>query len=198
MSIFKRNGFFKGSKKSILKYLYYECLRLVGAYRRLEMINFSEVGRLVFVCHGNICRSPLGEAVANDLGVPSISFGLSTRGQDPADSRAIEWVKSRDLSLCSHKTTRVDQYLPQKGDLLIGMEPVHVEKLSGLLSHAPVQFTLLGLWLRSPVAYIADPYSSCESHFDYCEALVYDAAYELLAKLKAYRVSSSQSESNEQ
>lgn len=173
-----------GSKKGLLRYIAYELLRILGVYRTLTNIDFAQVKRLVFVCHGNICRSPLGEAVARQHGVPAISFGLDTRGNDSADPRAIAWAQTNGYNLQEHITKRVEQYEPQAGDLLIGMEPKHIRKLRAQFSQAPVQITLIGLWLKSPLAYLHDPYNSNAQYFACCEELVSSAVQEIYIQYK--------------
>lgn len=174
-----------GSKKGLLRYIVYETLRFFGAYRKFGNVDFTKVKRLVFICHGNICRSPLGEAVARQHGVPAISFGLDTRGEDSADSRAIAWAKANGYNLKEHKTKRIEQYQPQEGDLLIGMEPKHIRNLRTQFSHAPVQVTLIGLWLKSPLAYLHDPYNAKREYFARCEELVRDSAIEIVGLCEA-------------
>jgi len=173
-----------GSKKGLLRYIAYEVLRALGVYRKLAKVDFAQVKRLVFVCQGNICRSPLGEAVARQHGIPAISFGLDTRGNDSADARAIVWAEANGYSLQAHKTCRVDQYEPQEGDLLIGMEPRHIRKLQKIFAQAPVQITLVGLWLKSPLAYLHDPYNANIQYFTRCEQLVADSTNELLRAIR--------------
>ena len=172
-----------GSKKGLLRYVAYELLRMFGIYRSLTKIDFAQVKRLVFVCHGNICRSPLGEAVARKHGVATTSFGLDTRGNDSADRRAIAWAQANGYSLQEHITKRVDQYEPQAGDLLIGMEPKHIHGLRARFAQAPVQITLIGLWLESPLAYLHDPYNANGEYFDKCEILVSAAVLQLKKRL---------------
>jgi protein-tyrosine phosphatase len=173
-----------GSKKGLLRYVAYELLRMFGVYRSLSKIDFAQVKRLVFVCHGNICRSPLGEAVARQQDVAAISFGLDTRGNAPADPRAIAWAQANGYNLQEHITKRVDQYEPQAGDLLIGMEPKHIHKLQEKFAQAPVQITLIGLWLRSPLAYLHDPYNSSAQYFAQCETLVDLAVQSIIKRWK--------------
>ncbi|WP_331344893.1 hypothetical protein [Cellvibrio sp. UBA7661] len=173
-----------GSKKGMLRYFIYEVLRVFGVYRKLTQIDFTQVQRLVFVCQGNICRSPLGEAVARQQGFAAISFGLDTRGNDPADPRAIAWAQSNGYNLQNHITQRVDQYTPQVGDLLIGMEPRHIRKLQSSFAQAPVQITLIGLWLKSPLAYLHDPFNAKPEYFSRCEQLVVKATNELFNQVK--------------
>lgn len=172
-----------GSKHGLLRYVIYELLRVLGFYRSLQKNDFAQVQRLVFVCHGNICRSPLGAAVARKHGIVTLSFGLDTRGDAPADPRAVEWAAANGYDLSQHKTFRVDQYVPQAGDLLIGMEPKHIEKLKQRFAGAPVQITLAGLWLTKPMAYLHDPYNTNKDYFDYCEKVVVEATGELIKRL---------------
>lgn len=173
-----------GSKRGLLRYVRYEFLRMMGAYRALKKIDFTKVTRLVFVCHGNICRSPLAEAVAHKCNVPTISFGLGTRGSDPADPRAVAWASAHGYELTQHKTMRVDQYQPQAGDLLVGMEPKHIHALEQSFSLAPVQITMAGLWLPLPLAYLHDPYNTNAQYFDRCESLVEQAVHKIISNFQ--------------
>lgn len=180
-------GFIKnryGSKKGLLRFCYYEILRYLGCYKSLTQIDFQQVKRLVFVCQGNICRSPLGEAVATANGIAAISFGLNTRGGDAADPRAIAWADAQGFDLHHHVTKRVDQYIPCEGDLLIGMEPAHIKQLQAKFSVAPVQITLVGLWLETPFAYLHDPYNTNFIYFNCCETYVKLGVIEIVNLLK--------------
>lgn len=174
-----------GSKKGLLRYLVYEVLRTLGVYRKCGEIDFARVKRLVFVCQGNICRSPLGEAVVHQHGIPAISFGLDTRGNDSADSRATAWAQANGYNLNDHVTRRVDQYEPKEGDLLIGMEPKHIRQLHRRFRHLPVQMTLAGLWLEPACVYLHDPYNANPSYFDLCEKRVELATRAIMVKLVA-------------
>src|SRR5437588_1134030 len=50
---------------------------LTGRHRQFKQIRWDRVARVVFVCHGNICRSPYAEGRAVSFGLPAASFGLS-------------------------------------------------------------------------------------------------------------------------
>jgi protein-tyrosine phosphatase len=171
-----------GSKQGLVNlYLGVIAYRL-GCYLGMKKINFKEIHRLVFICSGNICRSPVGEVVASRAGVNAVSYGLDTRGGDSADPRAIAYCETRGVSLKQHRTSRIEEYTPRKGDLLVGMEPKHAKALTALYG-AVVPVTLLGLWLQNPVAYLHDPYNTNIVFFDYCESLVESAAQLLAAKV---------------
>lgn len=169
-----------GSKKGLLLFTYHQMLYWLGFYRHYKNIDFSRVRRLVFVCQGNICRSPLGEAVARSLGVKTFSFGLDTRGDAPADPRAITWAETNGYALESHRTRRVENYVPEEGDLLIAMEPKHANNLKNRFSYSSTQITLAGLWLRSPMVFIQDPFNTNSKYFSLCEIRVAKAS-EMLA-----------------
>jgi len=172
-----------GSRRGLASFISSEIRRLIGEYRYFEIIDFKQVNRLVFVCQGNICRSPLGEAVAKKLGLNCTSFGLDTEGDAPADERAQHWASTQGYDLNGHLSKRVDNYLPQKGDLLIAMEPAQGKALRALFINCDVQITLAGLWLAKPQAYIHDPFNSSAEYFRKCEEVVEMATLELARRL---------------
>lgn len=173
-----------GSKKGLLRYLHAELNHRFGLYNEFKKVDFDRVSRLVFVCQGNICRSPLGEAIARMHGTDAKSFGLDTRGGDRADPRAIDWATARGIDLSLHTTSKVDDYLPLEGDLLIGMEPLHAQALKNRFAQHPVQITLAGFWMKSPCIYLHDPFNTDHYYFDKCEQAVSEATIALVQKLK--------------
>jgi protein-tyrosine phosphatase len=169
-----------GSKRGLLNTIMFAFKLRFGSYRQCQGIQFNQVQRLVFICAGNICRSALAEYVAKHQGASAISFGLHTRGGDPADPRAITYAKSIGINMQPHITQVIQAYRLEPGDLLVGMEPKHLNELYALFG-TQVPITLLGLWLHKPQAYLHDPYNTNLIYFNECERLVAIAA-ECLAK----------------
>lgn len=170
-----------GSKKGLLKHYKSFFLTLLGYYNDYKKIDWANVQRLVFVCQGNICRSPLGAAFAHQQGIPVDSFGLNCQDNFPADSRAIAYAQSMGIDLSRHRTQHIRHYIPQETDLLIVMEPMHLlkaQKYQGL-----AQLTLAGLWRKPANAYIHDPFNTCMTFFDYCEGQVIKASQAVLNKM---------------
>ena len=176
-----KNNF--GSKRGLLRAFVAEAARSVGCYKRFSSINFNKVNRIIFICNGNICRSPLGEAVARTHGIDSASYGLDTRGGDNADPRALAFGKANKVLFSNHKTQQIKNYQPSPNDLLVGMEPRHVKQLKKLYGNK-VQITMAGLWLKPPAAYLHDPYNTNSTFFNHCESLVAHAAKVLVLKVK--------------
>ncbi|MDN3648155.1 low molecular weight phosphatase family protein [Reinekea marina] len=160
-----------GSKKGLLKLCYHNVLAAFGCYRKYSIENLSIVPeRYVFVCAGNICRSPLGEVVAKSMGMQAISFGLDTRGGDKADPRAIEYAETLNLSLAEHITTKTESYNPQPGDVIVAMEPKHIAMYKNTNLKQPI--ILLGMHGKGKKPFIHDPYCTTDLYFKKVEYLV--------------------------
>lgn len=116
----------------------------------------AAVRRLVFVCHGNICRSALAEAVAQREGLRTASFGLSTSSGKPAHPPAVEAALAMGFNLSAHRTTRVEDFVAESGDVLLAMETRHLRKLAAIPTLAATPRLLLGQIIGVP--HLHDPY----------------------------------------
>jgi protein-tyrosine phosphatase len=156
-----------GSKRGLLEKQKHDLLYRLGRFRRLRDVDFSRVRKIVFVCSGNLCRSPFAEFYARHLGLDADSYGLHCRGGDDVDPRVREIGDQKGIEVPDHLTRNIRDYLPSGDDLLVAMEPIHLERLpASVMSTA--QVTLLGLWCREPCAYLHDPYLSTPVYFDKC------------------------------
>ena len=168
-----------GSKKGLLRHLYYRLAWLFGAYRSKKALAPSLFNRLIFVCSGNICRSPVAEAYACHLGFNAFSCGLHCTDDHPADPRAEAYAQSIGLNLAIHKTKNIRNFKFQESDLIIGMEPKHVRELKELnLCGATV--ALAGAFCNPPIPYIHDPFNCSKPHFTLCEDRVAESVRGLL------------------
>jgi protein-tyrosine phosphatase len=148
------------------------CYSSLGGYSEYRKIRWSQVRRLVFVCRGNICRSPYAEYWAKARGLPAASLGVDTVENKGADVSATKVARHRNISLQEHRTTPIERFNAEAGDLLIGMEPAHLDAIERQEWTEPHQVTLLGLWIDSHGAVIVDPYGSDEAAFDDCFSLI--------------------------
>src|SRR5690349_21297071 len=82
----------------------------LGLYRRYKQVDWSRVERLVFVCSGNICRSPYAAEYARSLGIPIASFGVDTRGNDTANDVASKVAAARGVDLSNHRSRSKDKF----------------------------------------------------------------------------------------
>ncbi len=172
-----------GSKRGILNYYKYQLLLKLGFYNKYKNIDFSCAKRLVFVCSGNICRSPLAEVVARQKGVDAVSFGLHCHGGAPADKRAILFAEQHGFNLADHKARNIVEYKPVPGDLMVGMEPKHAHELELLKNVESEGISLIAIINKSPQAYLHDPYNANECFFSKCEMDVIRSVESLIGRL---------------
>ena len=174
-----------GSRRGLVRSWKHGLLYKLGAYRTCQELHLAEFSQLVFVCAGNICRSPLAEAVARAEGLASQSYGLHCRGGDPADPRAATFAAKQGLSLEAHRTRNIANYQYQEGDLVVAMEPQHLMEIRQKdLGQAPN--SLAGLWLTPPRPYIHDPFNTSPAFFEKCEQTVLDATQALIQSIKSH------------
>lgn len=100
--------------------------------------------RVVFVCWGNICRSPIAERVAEraaaEAGLTGVEFtSAATSNSDigePMDRRATAALKSRGYRHDRHRAHQVTTDEIAGADLVIAMEDVHVRMMRDLAPEA--------------------------------------------------------------
>lgn len=159
--------------------LYLARLEVAAKSAGISLQDPASVRRLVFVCHGNICRSAFAEALARSAGISTASFGLSTTSGKPAYSPAIKAALAFGQDLSFHRATAVADYSPRSGDLLLAMETRHLRKIAANPKLAPMPRTLLGLYTDPATPHLHDPYKLDETYMDTCLALIATSAQKL-------------------
>ena len=157
-----------GGKKAAIKYFVYRYWHSLGGFQRYKQIDWRHIQRLIFVCRGNICRSPYAEIMARKHGKNTISFGLCAQNGRPAHADAVRNAALRDVDISRHAAKTVNDIKLYETDLLIGMEPWHAKQLYSLGRTTNAQTTLLGLWTKPNCPYIQDPYGRSDQYFQHC------------------------------
>jgi protein-tyrosine phosphatase len=150
---------------------------------------------ILFVCLGNICRSPTAEGLmlnhlaatglAKRIRVDSAGIGGWHTGEPP-DRRAIAAARKHgvDLTLLRARQVRTADF--SDFDLIVGMDRQNVDDLRRL---APKQSTArIGLWLTEALGIpdeVPDPYYENDRAFDAVFDLCDRAARAFLEKLRA-------------
>lgn len=139
-----------------------------GRYDRWKAVEWERVERLVFICSGNICRSPYAEAVAIRRGLDAISFGTTASGGAPADPVAIEVAKRVGIDLRKHRSRRFNDHGIRASDLLVIMDTSHLTSTRLVAESVGAQTTLLGLWDGGQPVVIWDPFGQPADKFEAC------------------------------
>lgn len=169
-----------GGKRAFLHHLVATVRTQLPNWRSLCRVDWSSVDRLVFVCKGNICRSPYAAAKAASLGFFSASAGLDTQHGRLANNQARCHGALRDIYLDDHRTMRIQDLAINARDLLVCMEPLQVKALRAILPTTTAQLTLLGLWSRPRRPWIFDPYGRNDGYWSACFSII-DNAIERMA-----------------
>ncbi|WP_353506779.1 low molecular weight phosphatase family protein [Marinobacter apostichopi] len=163
-----------GSRYGLLRFIGYWVLSQIGVYRRFPASRPKSNQRVVFVCSGNICRSPLAEVYAQSLGRDARSCGLDCTDGHPADPRARKFARSHGLDLENHMTVNVRNFEFQNDDLIVLMEPSHIAAFENKIGRG-YPLALAGSYCERPVPYIHDPFNCNSKFFANCENKVMEA-----------------------
>jgi protein-tyrosine-phosphatase len=92
--------------------------------------------RILVICTGNICRSPMAEVLLRQrvekeglTGWDVESAGSWTVDGEPASRYAIQLMTERGLDLTSHRSRRVNRHIMEQADLVLVMTQGHSEAL---------------------------------------------------------------------
>jgi protein-tyrosine-phosphatase len=97
------------------------------------------VMRVVFVCTGNTCRSPLAEALGRDMagrrGLTDLAFesaGTAAWDGAPASDGALLVGLERNLDLNAHRARQLSRDVVDRADLVLAMGAHHLERIEAL------------------------------------------------------------------
>jgi protein-tyrosine phosphatase len=148
---------------------------------------------ILFVCLGNICRSPTAEAVFRkrardaglDLRIESAGTGGWHRG-DPPDPRARAAGEARDYSFEGQEARRVESNDFAVFDLILAMDQRNFQDLQSVCP--PASQDKIKLFLdfapHLSISEVPDPYYGGDDGFDHVLDLVEAASDGLIAELK--------------
>jgi len=154
-------------KRYLLNNIFYIFYLYAGLYKKYKEINWTKINRLIFICKGNICRSPYAEYKSKKLGLMASSVGIDSDGKSNADEMAMKIAAQRGVDISPHKSRKIDHIEYCESDLIVCMEPWHAEAIlnNQILTGTNCQLTLLGLWCSNRKALIRDPYGQSTEIF---------------------------------
>jgi protein-tyrosine phosphatase len=123
--------------------------------------------RVLFVCHGNICRSPLAQSVfthkVNTLGLSSKfyidSFATSTEEiGNPPHRGTVNKLREQGIPLVPHRAKQIAWSDYDKFDYIIGMDEWNIKNLNRMLKGDPDKKVYKLLSFAGSDRDIADPW----------------------------------------
>ena len=154
--------------------------------------------RILFVCLGNICRSPTAEAVLRDLvtrEAPDLSVEIDSAGigdwhiGEPPDQRALAAARRRGLDMSRLRARQIASEDFARFDFILAMDRAN---LSDLRRRAPTQYReRVRLFLEfapdAGVDEVPDPYYGGAAGFEEVLDLAEQAARGLLSHIREGR-----------
>ena len=140
-------------------------LRYVQQPRTIRKLKRHRLERVLILCHGNICRSPLAAILAAQR-FPNAS--ISSAGFHPISGRfspdfAIAAAERIGVDIKSHRSRRVDAKLISDAQLVLIMDESNYELLRKDFPQALEKTLFLGMLLPMPQLEIKDPYDNPDS-----------------------------------
>ncbi|GAM69529.1 low molecular weight protein-tyrosine-phosphatase wzb [Vibrio ishigakensis] len=138
--------------------------------------------KILVVCIGNICRSPIGEEILKQA-FPSkqvTSAGLGALVDKGADDNSVQVSAAHDYDLSSHKARQITSEMIADTDLILVMEKGHIDAITKLAPAARGKTMLYGHWLNKE---IPDPYKKSYEAFEHVYELIDKSAKEWTKRL---------------
>lgn len=136
--------------------------------------------RILCVCTGNTCRSPLAEGILKKMlkgknidYIQVNSAGTNSWGGCPASLFALEVGKSSGIDLKTHTTQNLSKEMLEEADLIFTMSQNHLDHIrklseesinkSFLLKAFPRRSEDESFWIKDPIGGTRDDYRECLS-----------------------------------
>jgi protein-tyrosine phosphatase len=142
--------------------------------------------RILVVCIGNICRSPVAEAMLTQAlpGRRIESAGLGALVGQGADPTAQQIAAEDGLDLSQHQARQISLDMLQAADLVLVMSEGQRRAVGEQLPAALGKTMLIGRWLADGSGReIPDPYRKSHEAFEHVHQLLKDATAAWVSKL---------------
>lgn len=145
------------------------------------------IKNILVVCVGNVCRSPMAEALLRQAlldedEVSVSSAGLGALVDFPAAGYAEDLMAERGLDISGHKARQLTPEIVDENDLILVMESAHKRAIE---ARDPAAHSKIFLLCASLYADIPDPFRKSKTHFEEVLQLIEQGVADWAAKIRA-------------
>ncbi len=162
------------------------------------MSGMNDRYRILFVCMGNICRSPTAEGVFRHVllsNAPDLQIDIDSAGThdyhvgSPPDPRSIAAARRRGIDLSSLRARMIAAEDFAHYDLILAMDEDNLRELRrrAPAAHQDRIRLMMEFAPHAPSRHVPDPYYGGSQGFEDVLDLLEEAAQGLLAELRAMR-----------
>lgn len=143
--------------------------------------------RLLFVCSGNLCRSPMAAGIARHLGqergidLEVKSCGTIARAGMEASENAVVACQEKGVDISDHRAQPLSRELVEWADQILVMEENHLHSVNACDWRAPFKTWSLGSFID--VKRIKDPYRRSLRKYRKARDILWRAVDEALDRL---------------
>lgn len=152
---------------------------------------------ILFLCLGNICRSPLAEGVfahhikkaglEDKITYDSAGNGAWHEG-DPPDPRAIQVAQKYGVDISNQRSRPLTAQDFDRFDLILAMDEGNIERLRSVMpTNSKAQVALFLEYSTGEATEVPDPYYGGDEGFDRVFAQIDRACQKLVEKLASSR-----------
>lgn len=135
--------------------------------------------KILFVCTGNTCRSPMAAALAQkvfaDAGieVETASAGLQVYTAAPASRHAVSVMQAQGLDISAHRARLLTRVMTDDAELILTMTRGHKDALTSAFPQAVKKTRTLGEYAGA-ASEISDPYGQDRAAYEACAHMILD------------------------
>jgi protein-tyrosine-phosphatase len=148
--------------------------------------------KILFVCSGNTCRSPLAEGIARkifpDRSATSVvvsSAGSSALEGVPASAHAVEVAARQDIDLTTHQSRLLSRDVIKAADLIVTMGEKHRSTV-GVIEPKALDYTVLLTEFCDEREDVPDPIGGGIEEYESAFELIRRCVEALAARLDDY------------